>query len=355
MTATLRPTFRDGEPVFIIGEAGSNWRMGAPRRDMKMARALIDVAAEAGCDAVKFQTYRPETVYAPNAGKSDYLTASGNPEDIHEIFRDLSMPYEMLGELAAYARKRGIGFMSSPFSVADAKAVDPHVEVHKIASYELNHRRLIELIARTHKAVLISCGAAELSEIEAALALLRKEGAGPTCLLQCTAQYPSKLDNLNLRTIPALREKFGIAVGLSDHSSEPVTGPAGAVALGARAIEKHYTLSKRLPGPDHVFALEPHELAEMVRNIRAMERARGSDEKRVQDNERELRAYAVRALQAVRDIAPGERLSEGVNFDILRPGSNRRGISPMRIDEVAGKQATRAIPAGDGIGEDDFR
>jgi N-acetylneuraminate synthase len=348
------PTFASTERVFVIGEAGSNWRMGTPARDLRMARTLIDVAAEAGCDAVKFQTYRAETVYAPNAGRSDYLTASGNSEDIHAIFRDLAMPYEMVGELAAHAKSRALLFMSSPFSVADLAAVDPHVAVHKIASYELNHRRLLEAAARTHKPIIVSTGAAELPEIGAAIALLQREGAGPICLMQCTAAYPADIGALALRVIPALAARFGTAVGLSDHSIEPLTGPTGAVALGARCIEKHYTLQKRLPGPDHAFALEPPELAQMVAAVRAMERALGGGDKTVQPIERELRSYAVRGLQALRDVRCGEALIEGVNFDILRPGRNRQGVSPMRIDELAGRQATRDIPAGDGILEGDW-
>jgi N-acetylneuraminate synthase len=351
----MTPRFRPEDPVFVIGEAGSNWRMGSPPRDLKMARALIDVAAEAGCDAVKFQTYRAETVYAPGAGSSDYLTSSGNPEDIHAIFRDLAMPYEMVGELAAYAREKQIAFMSSPFSVRDAEAVDPFVEVHKIASYEVNHRRLLEFVARTGKAVVISTGAAELPEIEQALALLRGSGAGPLCVMQCTAQYPAGLEALHLHVLPTLAARFGVAVGLSDHSLDPITGPVGAVALGARCIEKHYTLSKQLPGPDHQFALEPGELRQMVDAIRGMERALGSATKEVRGNERELRGYAVRALQALRPIRAGEPLVEGENFDILRPGRNRAGMNPMRIDELAGKRATRDIPAGDGIFDGDFR
>src|SRR5262245_21241439 len=302
------PSFAAGEPVFIIAEAGSNWRMGSAARDLKMARSLIDVAAEARCDAVKFQTFRPETVYAPRAGASDYLAAGGHKQDIHAIFADLAMPYEMLGELRVYAHERGLSFMSSPFSVADVRAVDPHVEVHKIASYEVNHRRLLEAVARTHKPLVISTGAAELPEIAAALDLLAAEGAGPTCVMQCTAAYPAGLDALNLRALATLASRFGRAVGLSDHSTDPLTGPVGAVALGARCIEKHYTLSKKLPGPDHVFALEPDELARMVRGIRDMEAALGSADKGVKPAERELRSYAVRGLQALRDIARGEPL-----------------------------------------------
>ncbi len=233
-------------------------------------------------------------------------------------------------------------------------AVDPFGLMHKIASYEVHHRRLLEFVGATGKPVLISTDAAELEEVAAGLELLRARGAGPICIMQCTASYPAGLEALHLRSVRSLAERFGTAVGLSDHSTDPVTGPAGAVALGAKCIEKHYTLSKRLPGPDHVFALEPNELAAMVRAIRAMEMALGSAEKQVRPAERELRAYAVRALQTIREVKRGERFAEAVNFDILRPGSNRPGINPMRIDEVEGRLATRDLPAGDGIRDGDF-
>src|SRR5690242_12380030 len=137
--------------TFIIAEAGSNWRMGTFSRDMKMAKALIDVAADADADAVKFQTYRPETVYVSNPGDSDYLSETGIKESVTEMFKDLSMPYEMIPLLSEHCKKRNIQFMSTPFSIADAKAIDPYVTIHKIASYEISHPRLIEFVAKTGK------------------------------------------------------------------------------------------------------------------------------------------------------------------------------------------------------------
>ena len=340
------PTFAPDEPVYIIGEAGSSWRAGDPDHDMAMAMALIDVAAEAGCDAVKFQVFRPETTYAPNAG-------SYRGKNVSALFADLAMPYEMIPLLAARAAERNIAFMATPFSVRDAEAVDPYVAVHKIASYELNHRRLLERIARTGKPVILSTGAAEFSEILSALDLLRGAGVRTICILQCTAQYPAACDALHLRVIPTFA-RLGVAAGLSDHSLDPLVGPLGAVALGARCVEKHFTLSRRLPGPDHAHALEPDELRRMVNGIRAMESALGSAGKRFLPEEYELRCFAVRRLQSTRDIARGERLVEGENFDALRPGQNRQGGSPMRVHEVAGRAAARDIHAGDGIEMEDL-
>ena len=221
--------------VFIIAEAGSNWRMGTPKRDMAMARALIDVAVEAKADAVKFQTYRPETVYVSNAGSSDYLSKAGIKEDIAEIFSDLAMPYEMISELAAYCGKSGIQFMSTPFSAADFAAVDPFVTVHKIASYEISHLRLIELAARSGKPLIMSTGASVEDDIDWAIQTFRANGGTELALLQCTASYPAPMDSLNLRVIPWLAQRFGVFSGLSDHSRDPTIGPVAAVALGVLA------------------------------------------------------------------------------------------------------------------------
>ncbi|HEY9759836.1 MAG TPA: GNAT family N-acetyltransferase [Oculatellaceae cyanobacterium] len=344
----------NGHACFIIAEAGSNWRMGTPARDLKMARALIDVAAEAGADAVKFQTYKPATTYVANAGQSDYLSDSGIKESISDIFADLSMPYEMLPELAEYAAKQNILFMSSPFSLGDFEAVDRFVSVHKIASYEISHSRLIEAAARSNKVTVLSTGASDIPDIEWAVDHFQERSNNTLCLMQCTARYPAPLSSLNLRTIPALKAKFGLPVGLSDHTRDPIAGPLAAVALGANLIEKHYTLDNRLPGPDHAFAITVGELKEMVDAIRKAEQVVGSGAKIVQPEEEELFWYARRGLQAVAAIAPGEKLVEGTNFEILRPGKQKRGIHPKFIDQVQGKASRREIAPGDGLQIGDF-
>ena len=343
-----------GDRVFIIAEAGSNWRCGTLARDREMAKRLIEVAAESGADAVKFQTYRAETVYVPNAGESDYLSEVGIKESITDIFKDLSMPYEMIPELADYSRKLGIKFMSTPFSVQDAKALDPYVEIHKNASYEISHLRLIEFIAKTKKPLILSSGAATLEDIEWAVSHFYKNGGKTIALLQCTAKYPAPMPTLNLKTIPDLIKRFKMPVGFSDHSRDPLTGPVAAVALGATIIEKHYTLSNKLPGPDHAFAITPEELKKMVKSIRDCEDSMGSGEKVVQEAEEELRSYAQRALQATKEIKKGGVLSEGVNIDILRSGKQKKGLHPKFLPEIEGKEAKRDIPLGDGIQREDY-
>lgn len=343
----------DPQHVFVIAEAGSNWRMGTPERDILMAQALVDVAVEAGADAVKFQTYRAKDTYVADAGASDYLSDAGIKRSINDIFADLEMPYEMLGEIAAHCQKVGIEFISTPFSVADAAAVDPHVKRHKVASYEIDHVRLLQRLAATGKPLIISTGAATEADIEFCLQTVRAAGADQITLLQCTSRYPAPPDSLNLAVIPWLRERFGVASGFSDHSRDPIVGPVAAVALGAAVIEKHYTINNRLPGPDHAFALEPDELAAMVRAIRQAEQVRGDGVKAVGTHEEELRSFAVRAIQATRDLSPGDELIEGGNFDVLRPGKRSAGMHPRHLDALRGRRAAAAVKAGEGIRSED--
>jgi len=319
-----------------------------------MSRALIDVAKEAGADAVKFQTYRADSVYAKGAGRSESLAAAGIDESIHDVFRDLEMPYEMIPELAAYCAEHEIEFMSTPFSPADLAAVDPYVSTHKIASYEISDVRLLEAVAKTGKPVILSTGASTPEDIDTALAVLGANGVGPICLLQCTASYPAPPESLNLSAIQWLAERYGVPVGLSDHSSDPVIGPVAAVALGATVIEKHFTLDPRLPGPDHAFAITPEGLAELVRAVRVATKMRGKETKEVGEAEEELHAFARRRVQALRPIRVGETFEEGVNVAILRPGKRSPGVHPKELSSLLGRPAARDIEAGAGVQHGDW-
>ena len=340
--------------VFIIAEAGSNWRMGTPERDMKMAKTLIDIASEAGADAIKFQTYRAHSVYVPNAGNSDYLSNAGIKESINKIFEDLSMPYEMIPKLAKYSKKKNIEFMSTPFSVEDAKAIDPYTNYHKIASYEISHLRLIEYIASTGKPTFLSTGAANKEEIRWALETFFSNGGGKITLLQTTAKYPASINSLNLKAMIDLKNEFNVDVGLSDHSTDPIIGPVTATALGASVIEKHFTLDKKLPGPDHSFALNPNQLKEMIRSIRDAEKCLGKGEKIVLDEEFELRDYAQRTIQCIKPISKGDIFVEGENVNVLRSGKQRKGLHPKFLEKIQGRKSTRNIPIGDGVMEEDY-
>ena len=194
--------------TFIIAEAGSNWKCGNYEEDLKRAKELIKAAKKAGADAVKFQTYRPETIYVQDAGKSGYLSEHGINESINDIFAHLSMPYEMIPELAEYCKQENIMFMSTSFSIQDAKEVDQHVQIHKVASFEINHVRLLEFLADTRKPILISTGASTYEEIDFAVNLVREKGNNKIGLMQCTSKYPAPLDTLNLFVIPKMKSRY---------------------------------------------------------------------------------------------------------------------------------------------------
>ena len=333
--------------VFIIAEAGSNWKCGSYQDDIECAKKLIDVASKSGCDAVKFQTFRPESLYVKNAGSSDYLSEQGMSSGINKIFENLSMPYEMIPDLASYCSKKNIKFMSTPFSVQDAQQVDPYVEIHKVASYENNHVRLLEFLAETKKPTFVSTGVTTYEEIDFLIDIFKNTKS--LRLMQCTAKYPCPVDDLNLSVIPHLNTKYGLPIGLSDHSMDPIIAPVMAVAYGAVAIEKHFTLNKASPGPDHSFALDPNELNLMVQSIRKAECSLGSGIKKVLNIEKELRIFAKRSIQATRKISKGQELIEGKNFDVLRPGKKSRGLEPRFLDSLIGKKSNIDVEDGEGI------
>ncbi len=335
--------------VFVIAEAGSNWKCGTFEEDLQRAKHLIEIAAKSGADAVKFQTYRPETLYVENAGQSDYLSEKGMNQEINDIFENLSMPYEMIPKLADHSKQHGISFMSTPFSVQDATEVNPYVSIHKLASYEINHVRLLEFLAKTKKPIIISTGASTFEEIDFAVNLLKKNGNEHIKILQCTSKYPCPIEALNLSVIPKINSRYDLPVGLSDHSIDPILAPVMAVAFGATVIEKHFTLDRTLPGPDHPFALIPNELEMMVKAIRNAELAKGSGNKEVLNEELELKQFATRSLQALKSIKKGEILVEGVNFDVLRPGNRIQGTEPRFLDMVEGKKSLKTVDLGDGI------
>ena len=343
--------FDDPKHTFVIAEAGSNWKYGAFEEDLSQAKRLIKTAAKAGCDAVKFQTFRSETVYAPNAGKSDYLSESGYSKDINEIFDNLAMPYEMIPELAQFCKQEKIIFMSTPFSIVDAKHIDDFVPIHKISSYEINHVRLLEYLAKTNKPLLISTGASTYKQIDFAVDLVKKITRAKIGLMQCTAKYPCELESLNLSVIPKMISKYGLPVGLSDHSMDPVLSPVLAIGYGATFIEKHFTLDRSLPGPDHSFALSPDELELMVSSIRKADNAKGTGNKEILDAEKELWKFATRSIQATKNIKKGDILQEGYNIDVLRPGNRTRGLDAAMLDNVNGKKSTKDYESGDGITE----
>ena len=219
--------------TLIIAEAGSNWKAGIYEEDLERAKKLITTAAKSGANAIKFQTFRSETVYASNAGSSQYLSNQGINENINEIFDHLEMPYEMIPILNDYCKKENIMFMSTPFSVEDAKQIDPYVQIHKVASYEINHVRLLEFLASTKKPMLISTGASTYEEIDFAVNLVKNNGNNSITLMQCTSKYPCPMEAMNLSVIPQMKLRYSLPIGLSDHSTDPIIAPIMAITVKA--------------------------------------------------------------------------------------------------------------------------
>jgi len=335
----------EGRPCFVIAEAGSNHN-----GNLEQAKRLIDVAVEAGADAVKFQLFRASKLYPKNAGQSDYLKLD---ESIYDIMTAMEMPYEWLPKLAEHCRQSEIIFMASAFDQESVDQLDPYVSAYKIASYEMTHLPLVRYIAGKGKPVIISTGTASLEEVDETVEVFFETGNRDLMLMQCTASYPAPVESLNLRAIPTLKDAFQVPVGFSDHSLSPLVGPLAAVALGADLVEKHFTLSTQLPGPDHAFSLEPDELKSMVRSIREVELSLGSGVKETQPVEEELRGFARRSVFAIKDISAGDSLTPN-NIDVLRSGNLEPGLAPKHYDEILGNKANRDIQAGSAIQREDY-
>ncbi|MDG5776184.1 N-acetylneuraminate synthase family protein [Haloarculaceae archaeon H-GB2-1] len=337
--------FGPGEPTFIIAEAGSNHN-----GDLDNAKALIDVAADAGADAVKFQTFRAEDLYVENSGAVEYLD---DDRSIYEIIESMEMPYEWIPELHDYCRNQGVYFMSTPFDERSAAELADYVPAWKVASYTSSHHPFLRHLAGTDKPVLMSTGAHEIDEVQESVDVLKAEGVTELVLLQCVASYPTPISEINVRVVETLANEFGVLSGLSDHTLDPTIAPTTAVALGASVIEKHVTLDSSMDGPDHEFALEPDELETMVTAIRDTEAALGTGEKTVLEVEAELYQKARRAIHTTCDIAAGETITED-DVKILRPGDRECGLEPKFYEDVLGRTASSNLSRGQGVQWDDL-
>lgn len=328
------------EPTYVIAEAGSNHN-----GSLDLAKELIEVAADAGVDAVKFQTFRAADLYVEDSGGAEYLN---DDRPLYEIIEGLEMPYEWIPRLHDYCHEQDVEFLSTPFDERSAAELEVYVPAWKVASYTSSHHLFLEHLAGTDKPIIMSTGAHQLSGVREAVETLRAADATGLAILQCVAAYPTPLEYSNVHVVSTLAEEFNTPVGLSDHTTHPVTAPTAAVALGASVIEKHFTLDRNMDGPDHEFALEPDELREMVEAIRRTEDALGSAEKRVLEVERELYEKARRAIHAVEHIEAGETITRD-NVKVLRPGHREMGLHPKFYGEVLRRTATEAIEKGDGV------
>jgi pseudaminic acid synthase len=327
-----------GHPCYVIAEAGANHN-----RDLSIAKQLIDVAAESGADAVKFQTYTAEGLYSRKTPNPSYLKKQdllkSDTETVWELIKRVEIPWEWHEDLATHAKAAGIDFLSTPFEEAAVDLLETvGVPAYKIASYEITHLPLIEYAARTGKPLLMSTGMASLADIERGLDAANRAGCDQIALMHCASSYPAPFDILNLRAIQTLAQAFQVPVGYSDHSTGH-TADVVSVTLGACLIEKHYTLSRDMEGPDHGFALEPGELKDMVTAIRDTEASLGTPVKRVTEEEGDLYRLARRSLVAARPIAAGHRVTEA-DIAVKRPGY---GIPVYELEALLGRTAATDI------------
>ena len=335
-----------GHPVYIVAEMSANHL-----QDYDRAVRILHAAKEAGADAIKLQTYTADTITI-ESDKPYFQISGGTIWDgttLHKLYQEAYTPWEWQPKLCEEAAKLGLDCFSSPFDpTAVAFMEEMNMPAYKIASYEITDIPLIRLCASKKKPVILATGVALSEDIQTALDACKAEGNENIVLLKCVSAYPTPYEDINLRMIPTLGETYGCLTGLSDHSMGS-TVPVGAVALGACMIEKHLTLSREDGGPDGAFSMEPAEFAEMVRNVRIMEKALGSSKYAltpVQETERE----GARSLFIVADIKKGEVLTPD-NIRSIRPGN---GLPPIETDKVMGRHALRDLERGEPLKYEDF-
>jgi N,N'-diacetyllegionaminate synthase len=323
------------DKVFIIGEAGVNHN-----GDLDKARRLIDVAVEAGCDAVKFQTFRASALVARSAGMADYQKVNtGRDESQHAMLQRLELDDDAHYMLKAHAEQQGIVFFSTAFDLQSLDFLSRlNIPVWKIPSGEITNYPYLVKVAGLGKPVILSTGMATLAEIDDAVRTLTQNGLrrDRLCILHCNTEYPTPMGDVNLKAMAVLGQAFGTAYGYSDHT-HGIEIPVAATALGGRVLEKHFTLDRKLPGPDHAASLEPAELARMVAAVRMVEQALGDGIKQPTASESKNRGVARKSVVAARPIRAGEAFSAD-NLTVKRPGG---GISPMEWPRLMGHLAAR--------------
>jgi len=327
-----------GFPTYIVAELSANHR-----QQFDEAVKLIRAAKESGADAVKLQTYTPDTMTI-RSSRPEFKISGGTLWDgktLYDLYGEAYTPWEWQPKLKKVADELRIDLFSTPF---DKTAVDfleeMGVPAYKIASFEIIDIPLIEYIAGKGKPVIMSTGMATLAEIDEAVKAAREAGASQIALLKCTSGYPALPEELNLRSVPHLAEAFGVPAGLSDHTLSSVV-PVTAVALGACIVEKHFTLSRNIPGPDSAFSIEPHELKATVEAIRTVEKALGEVKYDVSEQEAKSHVFR-RSLYVIKNVKAGESFTEE-NVRSIRPA---HGLHPRYLKELLGKRASRDIKGG---------
>ncbi len=320
----------EGSPCYIIAEIGSNHN-----GDINIAKKLIDLSKEAGADAVKFQIFNEKDLYSKYTPEFSYL----KDKNLYQLIKEIKTPREWIEELCKYCRKRNIEFLATPFDFEAVDLLDKYVNAFKVASFEIVDLELISYIAKKNKPIIISTGMANLGEIEDAINAAKSVGNESIILMQCNSVYPSPPEIVNLKTIETMKKAFLLPVGFSDHT-KGIHIPIAAVVMGAKIIEKHITLDRKMKGPDHSFAIEPTELKEMISNIRDVEKSIGNGVKEKSNLEsQEMYLKARRSVHAKVDIQHGKEITKEM-LTVKRPGY---GIKPKYIDILLGSKAKKDI------------
>jgi N,N'-diacetyllegionaminate synthase len=333
-------------PTYVIAEAGVNHD-----GDVEIAHRLVDAAADAGADVVKFQTFDPDALAVAGAPKAAYQHATdAGSADQREMLRGLTLPDDAWAALQLHAQDRHIDFLSTPFDEASADLLDAlDVPAFKVGSGELTNLPFLAALARRGRPLLVSTGMADLAEVAAAVDVIRASGDAPVALFHCVSTYPAAPEDANLRAIETMRRAFGVPVGWSDHTLGNETAFA-AVAIGATLIEKHLTMDRGRSGPDHRASLEPKAFAAMVDGIRAIEAALGSGVKAPTAAEADVAAVARRSLHWIRSLEAGTVVGDD-DLAALRPGT---GLPPARRWDVVGRRTARPVRAGELVRDADI-
>jgi N-acetylneuraminate synthase/N,N'-diacetyllegionaminate synthase len=326
----------EGEPCFIVAEAGVNHN-----GKLALAKKLIDEAKKASVDAIKFQVFSADRVITKMAKKAGYQKKPTERETQYEMLKKLELCDEDFRKLAVYARKKNIIFLASVFDTEGADLLEGlEVPAFKIPSGELTNFPLLEYVVKKGKPMIVSTGMAYLEEVGEALKVIRRAGGGEVVLLHCVSNYPARVEEINLKAIVTMKRAFKVPVGLSDHTLG-ILVPVVAVALGACVIEKHFTLSRKLPGPDHKASLEPAELREMILRVREIEKAMGNGEKKPIKSEESMRKLVRRSIVAGVPIQTGTIIKREM-LAFKRPGT---GLPPMDVKKIVGMVAKKNIKA----------
>jgi pseudaminic acid synthase len=326
-----------GHPCLIVGEMSANHD-----QDLEQALRLVDLAADAGVDAIKLQTYTPDSLTLPTDHPSARVNAVWGAATLYELYGKGTMPYEFHAPLFERAKSRGMLFFSSAYDESAVDYLEKHdVPAYKIASFELVHLPLLRHVAKTKKPIVLSTGMATLAEVEEGLETLEAAGCRDVILLHCCSSYPADPSDVNLAAMKTLAQAFNRPVGFSDHTVGSAV-PIAAVALGACMIEKHYTNDSSRAGPDHRFSADKAELERMVRGIRDTEAAIGTGRKRMSPSEAENRLVGRRSIFSIVAIERGQMVTAEL-LRVVRPGS---GLHPRYLEQIIGRPARRRIPAG---------